>query len=198
MKIGEYYVQMDLSVNETPTNESSIAGAYSEKSETHTPKHQHCQHNCDKCHKQKICEKSPAPVPLKLDLSNYVRSILSFEKQINHIKPSSASQLPQTYSQGTWASPITFLSSQLPQTYSRGTWASPITFSSSQLPQTYSQGTWASPITFLSSQLPQTYSRGTWVSPITFSSSQLPQTYFRGNWTSPITFSLSQLPQTYS
>ena len=69
---------MDLSVNETPTNESSIAQAYSEKSETHTPRHQHCQCDCDKCHKQNICEKSHTPVPLKLDLSNYIRTILSF------------------------------------------------------------------------------------------------------------------------
>ena len=87
---------MDFSVNETPTNESSVTPAYSEKSEIHTPRRQHYQPNCNKCHKQNICEKSPAPVPPKLNLSNYVRTILSFEKQINHIKPSSASQLPQT------------------------------------------------------------------------------------------------------
>ena len=76
---------MDLSVNETPTNESSITRVYSEKSETCTLRHQHCQRNWDKWHEQKICEKSPAPVTLKLDPSNYVRTILSFEKQINHI-----------------------------------------------------------------------------------------------------------------
>ena len=63
---------MDLSVNKTPTNETSIAQVYSEKSETHTPRCQHCQQDCDKCHEQNICEKSPAPIPLKLDLSNYV------------------------------------------------------------------------------------------------------------------------------
>ena len=88
---------MDLSVNETPINESSVTPVYSEKLETLTPRHQHCQPNCkkcEKCHEQNICEKSPAPVLLKLDLSNYVRTILSFEKQINCIKP-------QTYSRGT-------------------------------------------------------------------------------------------------
>ena len=55
---------MDLSIDESPTNESSVALAYSEKSETGTPKRQHCQPNCDKCHEQNIFEKSPDPVPL--------------------------------------------------------------------------------------------------------------------------------------
>ena len=92
MKSGEYYIQMDLSVNETPTDDASVEPAYSEKSETRTPRCQHCQPNCEKYHEQNICKKLPAPVPLKLDLSNYVRTILSFEKQINCIKPSLASQ----------------------------------------------------------------------------------------------------------
>ena len=64
---------MDLSVDETPTNQSSVTPAYSEKSETCNPNHQPSQPNCDKCN---ICEKSPDAVPLKLDVSNYVRTIL--------------------------------------------------------------------------------------------------------------------------
>ena len=83
MKIGEYSVQMDLSVDESPTNQSLVAPAYSEKSETCNPNHQPPQPKSDKCN---ICEKLPEAVPLKLDLSNYVRTMLSFEKQINHIK----------------------------------------------------------------------------------------------------------------
>ena len=64
---------MDLSVNETPTNQSSVTPAYSEKSETSNPNRQLSQPNCNKCN---ICEKLPDAVPLKLDLSNYVRTIL--------------------------------------------------------------------------------------------------------------------------
>ena len=79
---------MDLSVNESPTNQPLITGASSENWETPIPRHQQCQGNCDKCPKQKICEKLPPLIPLKLDLSNYIRTILSFEKQINSIKPS--------------------------------------------------------------------------------------------------------------
>ena len=173
---------MDLSVDKSPTNQSSVAPAYSETSKTYCPNHQPSQPNSDKC---KICEKSPEALPLKLDLSNYVRTILSFEKQINCIKLS-------------WASPIMFWWSQVPQKYSQCTWVSPFMFSSSQVPQTYSQGTWASPIMFWLSQVPQKYSQGTAASPITFWSLQVPQKYSQGTWASPITFSSSQVPKTYS
>ena len=90
---------MDLSVDESPTNQSSVTPAYSETSKTCCPNHQPSQPNGNKCN---ICEKSPEALPLKLDLSNYVRTILSFEKQTNHIKL-------------FWALPIMFWSSQVPQ-----------------------------------------------------------------------------------
>ena len=76
---------MDLTVDESPTNQSSVTPAYSEKLETSNPNLQRSQPNCDKYN---ICEKSPEALPLKLDLSKYVRTIVSFERQINHIKPS--------------------------------------------------------------------------------------------------------------
>ena len=81
---------MDLSVDESPTNQSSVTPAYSETSKTCCPNCQPSQPNNDKCN---ICEKSPEALPLKLDLSNYVRTILSFEKQINRIKLSWPSPL---------------------------------------------------------------------------------------------------------
>ena len=84
-KIGEYSVQMDLFVDKSPTNQSLVAPAYSEKLETSNPNLQHSKPTCDKCN---ICEKLPEVLPLKLDLSKYVRTIVSFERQINHIKPS--------------------------------------------------------------------------------------------------------------
>ena len=68
---------MDPNVNEIPSNGPSILGVSLEIRQTPSPRHQHCNDNCDNCTKQKFCQQSPLPIPHKIDLSNYVRTIFS-------------------------------------------------------------------------------------------------------------------------